>query len=137
MLHARCGLVASALLIGLGVTVLAPDARARGGDAKEQAAMAGAKITKQQAMVIAEKATGGKAIKAGVENEGGVVSYEVKIDLAGVRKEVLVDMQTGRVIKVSADEDNEAGAENETEGAEGPKAMDDGPARRPDGKKKG
>ena len=86
-------------------------------NAQEQAAVANAKITMQQAISIAEQSAGGKSTGSGVESQDGTaIYYDVTIDKAGTLQKVLVDMQTGKVVSVVA--------ENGTEGAEGAETND-------------
>ncbi len=100
---------------GVGLAALA--AENQGGDAQEQAAIANAKITMQQAISIAEKSAGGKSTGSGIENQNGsTVYYDVTVDKAGTPQKVLIDMQTGAVVSVVA--------ENGDEGAEGAETND-------------
>jgi len=95
---------------GLGLAAFA--AENQGGDAQEQAAIASAKITMQQAISIAEQSAGGKSTGSGIESQDGTaIYYDVTVDKGGTPQKVLVDMQTGKVVSVVA--------ENGTEGAEG------------------
>ena len=113
-----CAAIA-ALCVGLGTGAMAASEAAGGGDQQELAAVASARITLQQATAIAEKETGGKATASGIDNENGVTTYDVTIDQGGAPKQVLADLQTGKVVKVAA----ETGAEG-AEGAEGPETND-------------
>ncbi len=100
---------------GLGLAAFA--AENQGGDAQEQAAVANAKITMQQAISIAEQSAGGKSTGSGVESQDGTaIFYDITIDKAGTPQKVLVDMQTGKVVSVVA--------ENGAEGAEGTETND-------------
>ena len=119
------------LLLGFGAAAMAANEPPGSGDPQELAAVANAKVTLQQATVIAEKETGGKATASGIDNENGVVSYDVTIDQAGASKQVLIDMQTGKVVKVVAETSGE-GAEG-TEGTEGTETKDDGPGQQNEG----
>lgn len=81
----------------------------------EAAIMANAKITMTQAIAAAEQQAGGKAVGTGIEDQDGTVYFEVQVIKDGARQEVLVDPQTGKVVKtVTADnEPNERGHESD------------------------
>jgi uncharacterized membrane protein YkoI len=67
-----------------------------------------AKITQQQSMDIATKEVAGTAVKAELEDEDGVVVYNVTIkDSKSQVNEVKVDAKTGSIIKVEHDNDTE------------------------------
>lgn len=89
--------VASVLAMGLGTNAIAG-----GGDKEEKAALASASITLSDAIAVAEKEVGGKAFEAEVEDKrGGVFYYEVEVVMPdGGEKKVLIDMDTGEVVKV-------------------------------------
>jgi uncharacterized membrane protein YkoI len=76
----------------------------------EAAVIAGAKITLAQAIAAAENQVGGKAVETGIEDENGTVAFEVEVLKDGQRHEVLVDPQSGEVLKttMSDSEDNES-----------------------------
>lgn len=84
-------------------------------DDKDQATneaqvMQNAKITMQQAIATAEQAVGGKAVGSGIDDENGVVTFEVEVLKDGAQHKVLVDTQTGKITKqvlASADDDGE------------------------------
>lgn len=81
----------------------------------EAAIMANAKITMTQAIAAAEQQAGGKAVGTGIEDQDGTVYFEVQVIKDGARQKVLVDPQTGKVVKtVTADnERNERGHESD------------------------
>ncbi len=81
----------------------------------EAAIVANAKITLAQAIATAEEQVGGKAVGTGIEDQDGTVSFEVQVVKDGARQKVLVDPQTGKIVKtVTADnERNERGHEND------------------------
>jgi uncharacterized membrane protein YkoI len=69
-------------------------------------------LTLAGAITIAEKEVpGGWVIDADVESDNGTVSYAIEIDKDGVQT-VLVDLQTGIVLKVAAKQDDEDGDED-------------------------
>lgn len=70
--------------------------------------MSSAKVSLSEAIAAAEKATAGKAVGSGIEDQDGVVHFEVTILKNQTRQKVLVDTQTGQVVKtVVADNDDE------------------------------
>ena len=80
---------------------------------KEIDAIFGAKISISQAIAAAEQATGGKAYSARIDNVNGAVAYEVKTAKSGALDMVSVDINAGKVVKVTpidakADDNEEA-----------------------------
>ena len=69
--------------------------------------LSSAKIPISQALIAAEQATEGKATDAGIDDENGVAHYEVIILKDTKRLQVLVDTQTGQVVKIAAVSDEE------------------------------
>jgi len=72
----------------------------------EAAVVASAKVTLAQAIAAAESQVGGKAVGSGIEDQHGTVAFEVKVLKDGQRHKVLIDPQSGQVVK-SAVADNE------------------------------
>ena len=113
----------AAVPLALGVATLAK-ADKHSNEVNETQAVMNAKISLADAIKVAEAEAKGKAVDSGVADENGVVSYEVEIvGQDGKRMDVLVDPQTGKVLKMAAAEtDDESGKEvdekNETEGNE-------------------
>jgi uncharacterized membrane protein YkoI len=108
--------VALATAVVLGGTVGAVYA---GSDdnAKEMTALQNAKISLVQAITGAEQKSGGKAISAGLNNENGAMTYGVEVIKGNSVETVLVDLNSGDVVKVlSADSDAEGN--NEQNGQE-------------------
>ena len=69
-----------------------------------------AKITLTEAIATAEKETAGKAINAGVDNENGTIFIGVAVVQGKKVQKVLIDPQTGKVVKTTArDDDGENG----------------------------
>lgn len=108
----------SVLALGGGTAALAED---NGQETNhELSAVTNAKTSLSQAIAAAEQETGGKAVGAGLENQDGSMAYEIEI-AKGSLQEVLVDLDSGKVIKVmaasagddEADEQNEAGEDEE------------------------
>jgi uncharacterized membrane protein YkoI len=76
-------------------------------DAAEMAKLAAAKTSLSQAIAIAEKETGGKAIDADFDNEDGTLSLEIEVLKDNAVSKVIIDADTGKVLKVAAVADNE------------------------------
>ena len=104
---AKRSIIAAAVALIAAAGVHLPDiAKAGDDDAAERAALASATITLQQAILAAETEADGKAVESGVDDENGD-SYYYKVEIRaadGVEKEVLVDMKTGKVVKITADD---------------------------------
>jgi uncharacterized membrane protein YkoI len=81
----------------------------------EMAIMANAKVTMAQAIATAESQVGGKAVGAGIEDQNGAVAFEVEVLKDGQKHRVLVDTQSGQVVKTAMadDEQNENGHEGD------------------------
>jgi uncharacterized membrane protein YkoI len=109
---------AMAAVIVLGSTGAAFSAKAETETHRQQEinAVLKAKTSLAQAIAAAEQDTGGKAVETGLENQDGVMAYEVKIAKGDTLQKVLVDLDSGKVIKVTAAEVNhEEGGENDDE----------------------
>ena len=104
--------VAVASLVALGSVVGAAFAGTND-NAQEMAAFSAAKISLSQAIATAEQKVGGKAIDGGLNNENGIMNYKVEVvDKGNTVQTVLVDLNTGGVIKVAAaDTESEGNAE--------------------------
>jgi uncharacterized membrane protein YkoI len=63
-------------------------------------------VTQEEAMAIAAEATGGTAISAGQETEGGQLLYEVRVETASGRLEVEVRAADGGVVEIEPDDDD-------------------------------
>jgi uncharacterized membrane protein YkoI len=117
MLRSKIVPIAMATVIAVGSAVgLAHAANSNHGGANEEAqefaALINAKTTLGQAIAAAEQQTGGKAIDAGLENENGTMAFAVEVAKDNTVQKVLVDLQTGKVLKVVA-ADNEQGENGE------------------------
>jgi uncharacterized membrane protein YkoI len=117
MLRSKIVPIAMAAVIALGgaASVAYAAKHERGGEhegAQEIAAILNAKTSLVQAIAAAEQQTGGKAIDAGIENENGVTAFAVEVAKDNSVQKVLVDLQTGKVLKVVA-ADNEQGENDE------------------------
>ena len=93
--------VAALTLAGTGAAL----ADNKGKDTDEQqelSAVTNAKTSLSQAIAAAEQETGGKAFDTGLENQEGPLAYEVEIAKGNTLQKVLVDLDSGKVIKVTA-----------------------------------
>ena len=70
-------------------------------------AMLQSKVSLGEAITIAEKETGGRAIRAGADEEEGAVLIKVSISQDSKIKKVFIDPQTGKIVKTRTDEDND------------------------------
>ena len=84
-------------------------------EAKELKLFSQAKITLTEAIKSAEQKTGGKAMEAEVDDESNTVQFEIEILKDGKIHEVMVDGITGKVLKVSLDDESSDSTENEKE----------------------
>ena len=112
--------LAAAVLIGavaagaLGPVGTAYARSERDRASNEAANIANAKITMAQAIAAAENQVGGKAVETGIEDENGTLAFEVEVLKDGQRHTVLVDPQSGEVVKTLSDnEDNESGSQSD------------------------
>lgn len=82
-------------------------------EAKEIKLFNQAKITLTEAIKAAEQKTGGKAMEAEVDDDSNTVQFEIEVLKDGKIHEVMVDGISGKVLKVSLDD--ESGENNESE----------------------
>jgi uncharacterized membrane protein YkoI len=79
----------------------------------EVAIMANAKITMAQAIATAEQETGGKAVGTGIEDQDGTVFLEVQVLRDNQSQSVLIDPQSGKVVKVAIDNEQDENDDEE------------------------
>ena len=84
-------------------------------EAKELKLFSQAKISLTEAIKVAEQKVGGKAMEAEVDDESNTVQFEVEILKDGKIHEVMVDGKTGKVLKVSLEDESKESTENEKE----------------------
>lgn len=97
----------AAVAIGVGVAGGAfadTDKRGLDGDA---AAMLAAKVTLTDAIATAEKEAGGNAIDACMDDQDGTLFIAVNVAQGEKIQKVLIDPQTGKVVKIGAKDDDE------------------------------
>ena len=105
-----------AIMIMTGSAVnLAQAAKSDNKKAKELQLFNQATISLQDAIKAAEQKTGGKAMEAELNDESVAVQFEIEILKDGKVHEVIVDGKTGKVLKVSLEDESGEGAENEKE----------------------
>ena len=90
-------------------------AESKDNEAKELQLFSQAKISLTEAIKAAELKTGGKAVEAGLDDESKTVQFEVEVLKNGKIHEVKVDGKTGKVLKVSLDDESKESTENEKE----------------------
>jgi peptidase YpeB-like protein len=102
----KSGLAAVALIASLAAAPIAMADDDQAEDAKEAAAVAGAKLTLSQAIEAAQKEVpDAKVIKAEVDTENGVPSYVVELG----NQRLVFDLSTGQMTKVAAAKDDDGG----------------------------
>jgi uncharacterized membrane protein YkoI len=105
-----------ATVIMAGTTMnLAQASESKEKEAKELQLFSQAKISLTDAIKAAEHKTGGKAMEAEVDDESSAIQFEVEVLKGGKVHEVKVDGITGKVLKVSLEDESKEGAEKETE----------------------
>ncbi len=105
---------AAAVVIGVSMAGCTfEDSEERGLD-DDAAAMLTANVTLADAIATAEKEAGGKAISAGIDDEDDAFFIAVTVALGEQVRTVLIDPQSGRVVKIGAhDEDGEDDEDDE------------------------
>lgn len=104
------GVIAAGSL-GVAGAVMAKDKDSK---TNETAIVANAKVTMAQAIATAESQVGGKAVGAGIEDQNGTAAFEIDVLKDGQRHRVLVDTQSGQVVR-TAMADNERNRSDEEE----------------------
>ena len=84
-------------------------------EANELTLFSQSKISLIDAIKAAEQNTGGKALEAELDDESSTVRFEIKILKDGKIHEVIVDGITGKVLKVSLDDESSESTESEKE----------------------
>jgi uncharacterized iron-regulated membrane protein len=105
-----CNKLIAAVLVGTIAAGTLGVGSAYARNEREAAIIADAKISMVQAIAAAENQVGGKAVESEIEDENGTVAFEVEVLKDGQRHTVLVDTQSGEVLKttMSDDEDSES-----------------------------
>lgn len=89
--------MAAVLVLGASGTAFAESGEHE--NAKEMAAVLGAKTSVAQAIAAAEQKTGGRALRIDVNRENGQYLYEVKTATKDKVSEVFVDLTSGQVTR--------------------------------------
>ena len=84
-------------------------------EAKELKLFGEAKISLCEAIKAAEQKVGGKAMEAELDDESETVQFEIEVLKDGKIHEVLVDGKTGKVLKVSLEDESKESTEDEKE----------------------
>jgi uncharacterized membrane protein YkoI len=105
-----------AMVIMAGTAVnMAQAGESKEKEAKELQLFSQAKISLSDAIKAAEHKTGGKAMEAELDDESSTIQFEIEILKDGKVHEVMVDGKTGKVLKVSLEDESKEGVEKETE----------------------
>jgi uncharacterized membrane protein YkoI len=114
--HSKTLKVMLAMIIMAGMAANAAQAgESKEKEAKELKLFNLAKITLTEAIKAAEQKTGGKAMEAEVDDESDTVQFEVEALKDGKIHKVIVDGLTGKVLKVSLDDESGEDSENGNE----------------------
>ena len=84
-------------------------------EAKELKLFSEAKISLSEAIKAAEHKVGGKAMEAELDDESNTVQFEIEVFKDGKIHEVIIDGITGKVLKVSLEDESNESTENEKE----------------------
>jgi uncharacterized membrane protein YkoI len=104
--------VVSVLAIAAATTAFAAESP-KGSGADEAVAYGQVKMTLADAIALAERQTGGKAVEATLEQEHGTVSFEVEIMKDRAFQKVTIDARSGQVVSTRADHDQEEDGEQD------------------------
>ncbi len=101
-------------IIIIGSTAnFAQAANSKDKETKELQLFSQASISLQDATKAAEHKTGGKAMEAEINDESATVQFEIEILKDGKVHEVMVDGKSGKVLKVSLENEAKEASENE------------------------
>lgn len=95
-----------ASLAGLGAA-MARDTTREPSEQDEWVAIQNAKVSLSEAIARAEQETGGTAVEAALELNNGALAYQIETAQADGRKEVIIDLATGAVLKVAGASEDE------------------------------
>ena len=96
----------------------------KGKEAKEQQLFSLAKISLTEAIKVAEQTIGGEAVEAELDDESDAVQFEVEVLKDGKIQKVIVDGETGHILKVSLEDESLEDDEN-NEGVEDDESNED------------
>jgi len=80
-------------------------------EAREMQLFNQATVSLVDAVKAAEKKVGGKAMDASLDDESKTIQFEIQVLKDGQVHHVMVDGKTGSVVKVSMDDEKDAGTE--------------------------
>ena len=109
--------MATVMALGSSVAIAYAGSNDNSQDSQEMTVLRNAKISLAQAITGAEQQSGGKAINAGLNNENGAMTYGVEVIKGNTIQTVLIDINTGQVVKVLS-ADTEPEGNNEQNGQE-------------------
>lgn len=116
---------ATATIIGLGVAggaIAAGSAGHHENEKSETAAILSAKLSVADAAKTAETETGGKAVEVSIDDEKGIVIYEVEtLKADGSEFEVRINAMDGKVIKIVKANDEDSDKEDDDKHEQGEK----------------
>jgi uncharacterized membrane protein YkoI len=92
--------LAAAIVLGGAGATFASEGEHETDDHQQISAVMNAKTSLAQAIATAERETGGKAFDTGVEIQDGVMAYEVEVAKDNTVQNVLVALDSGKIIKV-------------------------------------
>ena len=103
------------VIMTITATNMAQAAESKEKEAKELKLFSQAKISLTDAIKAAEQKTGGKAMEAEVDDKSNTVQFEIEVLKDGKIHEVIVDGKSGKVLKVSLDDESSESTDNEKE----------------------
>ena len=107
-------LVAMSMVAATASAAFAENHKGETSDQAEAQMMMQAKVTLAEAIKAAETAQSGKALSASFEANKGQPAYEVEVAVAsGSTEAVLVDAQTGKILKKLTDDEQGENGEGE------------------------
>jgi len=112
----RTALFTMTMLAAITANAVQP-AELMGKAVKEQQLFKLAKISLSEAIKVAEQKIGGEAVEAELDDESDAVQFEVEVLKDGKIHEVMVDSETGHILKVSL-ENESLGDDENNEGVE-------------------
>jgi|GEM_PF-540041 len=119
----RAALFTMTMMGAIAANAVQP-AELKGKEAKELQLFRLAKISLSEAIEVAEQKVGGEAVEAELDDESDAVQFEVEVLKDGKIHKVMVDGETGHILKVSLDDESSEADEN-GEGVEGDESSED------------
>lgn len=107
-------IAASVIAVGAAVN-MAQASESKEKEAKELKLFSQAKISLIEAVKIAEQKLDGKALEAELDDESNTVQFDIEILKDGKIHDVIVEGKTGKVMKVSLNDESGESSDNESE----------------------